>query len=250
MSPTWQSEDGAIQLYCGDCLDILPTLSGVDAVITSPPYNTLQPGRNPSGLHAERKSGVNVWMDKQGGYFDQMPEDDYQQWQQRFLETAMKAAPIVWINHKTRYRDGFGIHPLHFYKAPLFAEVIWNRGVSMAMNCGRFSPSHEYFLAFGKPRKWDDEENKRMSVWSIPPGEGKDADNDHPCPFPVRLVQPIVKACVFDGAACDPFTGTGTTGIACIRTGRKFIGIEKDPKHFATARERIIRELQQQLLSI
>lgn len=39
--------------------------------------------------------------------------------------------------------------------------------------------------------------------------------------------------------------GSGSTGLACIRTGRKFIGVEKDPKHFATAVERIGRELQQ-----
>ena len=43
----------------------------------------------------------------------------------------------------------------------------------------------------------------------------------------------------------DPYMGSGTTGIACIRTNRRFIGIEKDPEHFETARQRIQKELDQ-----
>jgi DNA modification methylase len=42
----------------------------------------------------------------------------------------------------------------------------------------------------------------------------------------------------------DPYMGSGSTAIACIRTGRKFIGIERDPVHFATAEQRIRRELE------
>lgn len=41
----------------------------------------------------------------------------------------------------------------------------------------------------------------------------------------------------------DPYMGSGTTGVACIRTGRRFIGIEKDPKHFEAARQRLAQEL-------
>ena len=48
----------------------------------------------------------------------------------------------------------------------------------------------------------------------------------------------------------DPFMGSGTTGVACIRTGRKFIGIEKDARYFDIARERLERELQQQTLPL
>ena len=54
---------GDATLYLGDCRDILPTLPKVDAVITSPPYNTLNPKANPSGIHAERKTGRTVWME-------------------------------------------------------------------------------------------------------------------------------------------------------------------------------------------
>lgn len=241
---------GPCTLYHADCLEVLPTLTGVDAVVYSPPYNTLRPDSKPSGLHAERSTGVNLWMEKQSGYFDQRSEPEYQRWQQEVLKSAMDCAPIVWVNHKTRYRDGVGIHPLQFLNAPLFAEIVWDRGGSMALNCGRFLPSHEYVFAFGHPRTWDNSVNKMMSVWRMPPGIGKESDCKHPCPFPVSLVQPIISACVKDGSCCDPFMGSGTTGIACIRTGRKFIGIEIDNGYFKIACDRIRRELQQTTLSL
>jgi DNA modification methylase len=44
---------------------------------------------------------------------------------------------------------------------------------------------------------------------------------------------------------CDPFMGSGSTGIACIRANRRFVGIEQDPTHYATALERITNELAQ-----
>ena len=54
------------------------------------------------------------------------------------------------------------------------------------------------------------------------------------------------RAKVPEGATVlDPYMGSGTTGIACLRTGRNFIGIEKDPKHFATAVARLEREANQ-----
>jgi DNA modification methylase len=83
MQPTWQTDDGAIRLYCADCLDVLPTLAAgsVDAVVSSPPYNTLPTAHKPSGLHGERKSGVNLWIAKAAkSYEDSMPEGEYQSW--------------------------------------------------------------------------------------------------------------------------------------------------------------------------
>jgi len=55
----------------------------------------------------------------------------------------------------------------------------------------------------------------------------------------VEMLSPV------GGVVCDPFTGSGTTGIACIRTGRKFIGIEKDDRYFDIARNRLEKELRQ-----
>lgn len=109
----------------------------------------------------------------------------------------------------------------------------------MALNCGRYAPSHEYWFAFGKPEKWDNRNNSLMSVWRIAPGIEKDQDNDHPCPYPEKLVKPIIESCVYERGLIDPFMGSGTTGVACAKLGRKFIGIEIEPKYFNIACKRI-----------
>lgn len=64
--------------------------------------------------------------------------------------------------------------------------------------------------------------------------------------FSANLARRILHASIVmvSGKMSTPYMGSGTTAIACIRTGRKFIGIERDPVHFATAEQRIRRELE------
>jgi len=234
-------DHNGITIYHGDCLDVISGLDKVDAVITSPPYNTLNPKAKPSGIHAERKSGVNKWMEKQGNYYDNRKESEYQGWQRKCLEEFLKKSSCVWINHKTRYRDGYAIHPVEIYGFfNLYADVVWNRRGSMALNCRRFSPSHEYWLCYGRPEKWNDKVNKLMSVWDITPSMDK---NDHPCTFPLKLVIPIIEACVFDRGCLDPFMGSGTTLRAAKDLGRKAIGIEIEEKYCEIAAKRLVQEV-------
>ncbi len=233
MSPT-------VSLHLGDCLDVLRTLpaGSVDAVVTSPPYNTLPAKNAPSGLHAERKTGVNKWITKaSSGYFDQRPEPEYQEWVRAVVAECLRVARgLVWVNHKTRYRNKEAIHPARMFPFPIYADVVWDRRGSMALNCKRYAPSHEYLIAFGVPHYWDDKQNTMMSVWQITPQRS----DDHPCPFPVELARrPIVSSCPIGGTVLDPFMGSGTTGVACVKTGRNFIGIEIDPHYHAIARRRI-----------
>ncbi len=228
------------QLHLGDCLDFLKSLpsGSVDAVVTSPPYNTLPAKHAPSGLHADRKSGINKWINKAAnGYADQRDEGEYQEWLREVVTECLRVSRgLVWINHKVRYRDGFAVHPARMLPFPIYAEVIWDRGGSMALNCKRYAPSHECLLAFGERAYWDDSLNTTMSVWRI----SAQRSEDHPCPFPVEIARrPVVSSCPPGGTVLDPFTGSGTTGVACVQTGRKFIGCEIDEKYVEIARRRI-----------
>lgn len=75
--------------------------------------------------------------------------------------------------------------------------------------------------------------------------------NGHPCQKPERFMGWLVAKLTTEGATVlDPFMGSGTTGVACIRTGRKFIGIEKDARYFEIARARLENELRQGLLPL
>ena len=73
----------------------------------------------------------------------------------------------------------------------------------------------------------------------------------HPNEKPESLLVKLVRLTTQPGeTVLDPFMGSGSTGVACIRTGRKFIGIEIDAGHFATARARLENELRQGLLPL
>ena len=109
----------------------------------------------------------------------------------------------------------------------------------MALNCRKFAPSHEYILAFGKPNWWNDAMNTNMSVWRIAPRRDQEAAG-HPCPYPLEIaLRPILASCPEEGITLDPFMGSGTTGVACVQTGRRFIGIEIDQGYFEIAKRRI-----------
>ena len=63
---------------------------------------------------------------------------------------------------------------------------------------------------------------------------------NHPAVFPVALPEHLLRSFTEIGdIACDPFMGSGTTGVACVKLGRKFIGIEIEPKYFDIACRRI-----------
>ena len=81
----------------------------------------------------------------------------------------------------------------------------------------------------------------RPAVWTFGTTKGGErADNEHPCPKPLTLMESLVRDFTDPGELiCDPFAGSGTTGVACKRLGRRFIGWEREPKYHAIAEKRI-----------
>lgn len=236
-----------ITLIHGDCREVLPLFSKGDfeATVTSPPYNTLPTSHKPSGLHAQRKSGVNKWIDKASkGYFDSMPEDAYQHWLLGILSQCIHVTSgLVWVNHKIRYRDGVAIHPARMFPWPIYSEVIWDRAGSMALNCKRYTPSTEHLLALGTPEVWNDELNGLMSVWRLPFDR---EENAHPCAFPLDLARrPIVSSTRPRRCVLDPFAGSGTTLVAAKQLERTAVGIELNESYCEIAADRLRQEVLQ-----
>ena len=85
------------------------------------------------------------------------------------------------------------------------------------------------------------------SVLRFPPHQSRvGIEINHPAVFPVALPEHLLRSFTEIGdIACDPFMGSGTTGVACVKTGRKFIGIEIEPKYFDIACRRISDALKQ-----
>lgn len=234
------TESDPVRIVCGDALEVLRSLPAgcVDAVVTSPPYNQLRG----SGIHGGGMMKRNSFMltAQQIGYADDMPEPDYQQWLSAVVAECLRISRgLVWVNHKTRYRDGVAVHPLHFLRFPVYSEVVWDRGGSMALNCRRFAPSHEFLFAFGLPTSWHNSSNALMSVWRISPSR-EDGAEGHPCPFPVELPRRCIASSTDSGdLILDPFGGSGTTAVAALHEGRRCLLIEKEPKYCDIARRRV-----------
>jgi len=229
---------GNVRLYHGDAAEVVKSLrEKVDITVTSPPYNTLgsRIPKRPTGMHAN--SG---WMKKITaiGYRDDMPEVLYQKWLGYIAAMCLdKSKGLVWINHKVRYRDGVALHPTRYLDFPIYSEVVWARAGSVAMNCKRFAPSHECVWGFGSPHWLNDEVNKLLSVWKITQCSNR---TDHPCPYPEELAARLIMAsCPPGGVVLDPFGGSFTTGVAAIKSGRGFIGVDNKLKWVKAGAERM-----------
>ena len=215
-SVVWKSDCGRVTLYNADCRDVLPTLEKVDAVITDPPY----------GIGRDRGMGGGGWDSTgkyrrtpkkyAGGWDKEAPEADT-------LELVVGAAPVavVWGgNYLPLGRGG--------------KWLVWNKEQVM--------PSYS-----DAELAWTNAEGESVKLYTLHCNKARIEMGLHPTQKPVELMAwSMEQAKVPEGATVlDPFAGSGTTAIACIRTGRRFIGVEKDPAHYATALARIQRELAQ-----
>jgi len=211
----WQSDDGAVTLYLGDCLEILPTLSGIDAVVTDPPY-----GMN---LNVDFSGFTGFSGPRTGNKYDQIKGDD-KPFDARHLLIARRH--VIW-------------------GAQYFCHSLPQVGGWIVFNKrGDGKPSE---ICFGDCElAWSDAiQSVRMysQIWHGVPrwsSEGR----LHPMQKPAGLMAFCIEQTRTDGTVCDPYMGSGTTGVACVRTGRKFIGIEIEPKYFEIAKRRIQAELE------
>lgn len=206
---------GDATLYLGDCLEILPTLEPVDAVVTDPPY-----GINGGKGGDSRNYGKGSYS----GAFNDTPE---------YIKTL--CVPVIdWcIENAESVAVTPGIRCLSLYPQPRDMGCFWTPAGCTHGPWGMttFQP----ILYYG--RDW------RAGKGALPSGKQVTESSDkngHPCPKPQKawtwLVEKVAKP---NALTFDPFMGSGTTGVACANLGRKFIGIEIEPKYFDIACERI-----------
>ena len=203
LEPTYHGDGW--ELYCGDCLAILPTLGRVDAVVTDP-----------------------VWP-KHGGMFGGIDAHDLLSKAAALWESVASRAVIILRNDQT---------PLVMKGISMpFLQCMWMRYAAVGY-IGRFMTGNEIAYAFGT---WPPSRIGRRVIPGMSPVETVPVErNGHPCPRSEKHLRWLVENWS-DETVLDPFAGSGTTGVACIRTGRKFIGIEIDPHYAAIAAKRLQR---------
>ena len=205
---------GSATLYLGDCREILPGLSGVDAVVTDVPYGISQ---SSGGL---RTIDFGAW-DGRGAH-----EVAYEAMHQ------CRDVPSVLA---------FSAREQTSILCDIFAGrssrlVVWVKSNPTVMNGQHmFLPGAETAYYGKLPGAWFGG-HCISSVWH----GAAPQDREHPTQKPLPLMEWAVVNTVRPGGCCvDPFMGSGTTGVACVKLGRRFIGIEIEPKYFDTACRRI-----------
>lgn len=204
---------GDCRLLLGDCRDVLPTLGKVDAVVTDPPY------------------GI--------GY----PYAGYEDSQENLLALIAGFMPVS-IAAAKRVVVTPGVSNLHSYPQPDWIGAwTWETTATYGkLGYNQWQP----ILFYGEEMKGFGNINGSLKSDRIHFSGGAakiagDVDGaKHTCPKPYAFVKRLMNRFTWEGeTVVDPFMGSGTTGVACVKLGRKFIGIEIDEGYFEIACERI-----------
>ena len=211
----WTSDCGTVTLYCGDCLEILPTLApgSVDAVVTDPPYGILNlNGKNGAIRKSPRASGSgklkNRKINTESYEWDSAPPT------KSTLEAICQCSKdqIFWGGN-------------YFELPPTRCVLVWDK----CQPWENFSQVEIAWTSLDRP----------AAIFKC----DKSFSKDHPTQKPLALMNWCLRFLPEAQTILDPFMGSGTTGVACVRLGRRFIGIELEPKYYAIAKRRIQDEL-------
>lgn len=210
-------EIGDARLALGDCRDVLPTLTGVDAVVTDPPYGV--------GF----KGSSTKWTPKSGEGYASF--DDTRESIDAVIVPAVRQA--VALARSSVITPGLA--SMFLYDEPRAVGWIYypsgaNSG-PWGFVCG------QPIFYYGRDPYLMKQLGSRPNCFSSTEAAEQ---NGHPCPKPIRQMEWLVnRGSLQCESVLDPFMGSGTTGVACARLGRRFIGIEIEPKYFDIACRRI-----------
>ena len=258
------NESNKVTLYNGDCIKLLRNIpdESVDLVVTSPPYCIGKAYEDPhDDIQTFRKQHTDIFQElyrvvKPGGSVC---------WQVGYHISDKCVIPLDYIVYEiftslSESRE----HPL-----TLRNRIIWTFGHGLNSTT-RFSGRHETILWFTKgaqtvfnldavrvPQKYPGKRSYRgpnkgelsgnplgknpSDIWDIPNVKAKHVEKTtHPCQFPVAIPQRLIRALTLpDALVLDPFMGSGTTGVAALIEGRRFVGAEIKEEYYEISIERL-----------
>jgi DNA modification methylase len=199
----WKRKEviGDCTLYLGDCLEVLPALGRFDALITDPPYGIADKWKGGfSSKHGWGKAKTEAAIRNQ---WDDQPLDDAAI---AILLASAKEA-IIWGGN-------------YFNLPPSRCWFVWNK------------PERNFTLAEAE-LAWTNRDNVVRVIDAV----RSDVGRVHPTQKPLEVMRWCVDKT--KGSVVDPFMGSGTTGVAAAKAGRRFVGIELEPSYFEIACKRI-----------
>ena len=226
------------KLFLGDCLEVMKKIpdNKVDCIITDPPYLHVKGGMK------SKKFNTGSW--KVNSYVNNDMSDFDRTKIFSFLDLAIqkmkKANLYVFCSRLQLY------HYLDWVEInkKKYDVLIWDKQVKTVKNSKFFQSDIEYVVRIYESgvslNKITDDNGKALSHFYTKLQSYKQPKGEHETIKPIELIQKYVLLSSNENdIILDPFMGSGTTGLACINTNRKFIGIEKEEKYFNIAKERI-----------
>ncbi len=212
---------GNATLYLADCMDILPTLPKVDAVITDPPYS--------ERTHKMAKTNKGKVHGTALVTFEALTDEDFNTCVRQWL-----AAAYGWCVATCDYR-----HARLAFDLPEFVRLgAWFKPNPMPqISADRPGQGFETVLilhAGERKKAWN--RGGGSGVWTFPVMDSAEVSTQKPIALARAFVSDFTT---YGETVADPFMGSGTTGVAAVELGRKFVGIEKDRERFDIACRRI-----------
>lgn len=219
---------GDATIYLADCREILPTLTGVDLALTDPPYLVT------SGGFGALEGGFGGWIkdsyDNKGAIVS--CDLEWAEWLNLIPNTLSENAHVYIFSNDRNLSIARGAAEaagLKFHRL-----LIWDKRAALPNRWYQQTCEFVLFMRKGKAFMINDPSSKALqSIFQ------RD-QSDHPTEKPVSLCQLYIEnSTARGGLVCDPFMGSGTTGVAALRSGRRFVGIEITQQWFDVACKRL-----------
>ena len=253
IEPYYENKEYSIKLFHGDCLQLLAQFprNSIDMIFADPPYFLSNGGIT---CHAGRMVSVNKgkWDVSQG------IEENHKfnlAWLSECQQVLTKNG-VIWVSGTAHviFSVGFAMQQLGF---KILNDIVWFKpNASPNLSCRYFTHSTETVIWAAKNKKsrhtFNYELMKQISngkqmrnLWEIsPPQPREKIHGKHPTQKPLKLLERILLASTNEGdLVLDPFNGSGSTGVAALRLGRKYIGIEISQEYLDLTINRLEDEL-------
>ena len=198
---------GDCTLYEGDCMEVMPTLGEFDAVVTDSPYGIGEASKN----FASRGKLASADKYERGDWDDQPCSPEA-----LALMRALSRHQVIWGGN-------------YFDLPPTSCVLVWDK----------LGPANDFADCELAWTNMSRAVRRIRYLWNGCMREDRHIEREHPTQKPVGVMAWCMKWLPDSLNILDPFMGSGTTGVACVQLGRKFTGIELDPKYFDIACKRI-----------
>jgi site-specific DNA-methyltransferase (adenine-specific) len=236
---------GRATLILGDCREVLPQLGEIERstwpamLLTDPPYRVTSGGKNKTG-DAPRGG----WLDDYSNDGEIVATIPWDEWLPLAFDAMGEPSHAYVFTNDRNEADariaalaaGFDFHRL----------LVWDKKTALPNRWYQQTCEFVLFLKKGKAFRINDPSSKALVTMAQVDESGTATARPHPTEKPVDLCEHYVRNSTSAGAlVLDPFMGSGTSGVAAIRAGRAFIGIEIDEKWFDAACRRIAATAEQ-----